>query len=289
VTVGFRERHRIPDIGVGVGLRSAHEEHVLAERPPMDWFEVIAENYMTPAPKIVAELDTLTAHYRVLPHGVSMNIGSASPLDPDYLARLKSLLRRVNPPWYSDHLCFTGAFGLDVHDLLPLPYTKELVNHVVERVKRVIGTLEVPFALENVSSYLTFRESTMPEWEFLSEVAERADSGILLDCNNVFVSAHNHGFDAGAYIDAVPADRVVQIHLAGHSDMGTYLLDTHAGTVRDEVMDLYRRALRRIGRTSTLIEWDTELGTWAELAAEAERARRIRAEVTGGEGEWRAS
>jgi uncharacterized protein len=245
----------------------------------MDWFEVISENFLVAGGRPLDNLGRLTDAYRVVPHGVSLAIGSVEPLDDGYLLRLKALLDRLDPPWASDHLCWGRAPGVHIHDLLPLPYTSEAVAHVVERVKRVQGILERPFALENVSSYMTFRESTMTEWDFVAEIAERADCGLLLDCNNVFVSAKNHGFDPLAYIDGVPPDRVVQIHLAGHTDKGSYILDTHSDHVKDEVFDLYRRAIGRLGAVSTLVEWDDEIPTWDVLAAEAAKARAFRAEV----------
>jgi len=281
--MSYRARHAIPDLGVGVGFRVPHYEQVLDERPPMDWFEVISENFMVAGGRPLDNLARLGEAYRVVPHGVSLAIGSVEPLDAGYLSRLRELVDRLDPPWVSDHLCWGRAAGLHLHDLLPLPYTPEAVELVVERVKRVQGTLERPFALENVSSYMTYRASSMTEWEFVSEVAERADCGLLLDCNNVYVSARNHGVDAERYIDAVPADRVVQMHLAGHTDKGTYVLDTHSDHVCDEVWSLYRRAIARCGPVATLVEWDDEIPAWEVLAAEADRARRMRAEVLAGE------
>lgn len=272
-------RKHIPDLGVGVGWRIPHTQKVLRDKPAMDWFEIISENFFAEGGVVRHNLDALCSAYRVVPHGVSLSIGGADPLDAAYLAKLAALVRRVDPPWVSDHLCWTGVATVDVHDLLPMPYEKDSLAHVVERVKRVQGQLGVPFALENASTYLELRESTMPEHAFLAEVAERADCGILLDVNNVFVSAYNHGFDAGAYIDAIPADRVVQIHLAGHTDKGKYLLDTHSDHVRAEVWELYRRAIRRCGAVSTLVEWDTCVPEWDVLSAEADRARTVRDEV----------
>jgi hypothetical protein len=277
--MGFRQRHAIPDLGVGVGFRLPHYAHVLGEHPPMDWFEVISENFMVRGGNALANLESLLAHYRVVPHGVSLSIGRADPLDREYLERLKALVERIDPPWVSDHLCWTGTASTNLHDLLPLPLTRQAIDHVAARVRQVQDYLERPFALENVSSYLTFTSSTMPEWEFLGEIAEKADCGILLDCNNIFVSAFNHGFDAEAYVDAVPADRVVQMHLAGHTDKGAYLLDTHSDHVREAVWELYRRATRRTGRTSTLIEWDEDIPSWDELALEAMTARKMREET----------
>jgi uncharacterized protein len=293
--MGFRERHRIPDLGVGVGFRRPHVVTVLRERPAMDWFEVISENYFAEGGIQRANLEALRAGYPVVPHGVSLSIGGTDPIDPTYLARLRGLVERVLAPWCSDHLCWTGSAGIDVHDLLPVPFTRATLDHVVERVRRVQGELGVPLALENASSYVEFRESTIPEHEFLATLADRADCGLLLDVNNVYVSAYNHGFDARAYIDAIPAERVVQIHLAGHSDRGAYLLDTHSTQVKAEVWDLYRRALRRCGPVSTLVEWDEDIPAWDVLSTEAAKARAVRAETLaspaqeGQEGAWPAA
>lgn len=280
--MGYRQRHDIPDLGIGVGFRIPHYPHVLGTTPKMDWFEVISENFMVRGGRPIENLEKLLASYRVVNHGVSMSIGATTPLDPDYLAKLKALLARVKPPWCSDHLCWGQTSKVVLHDLLPLPQTRATVEHVAERVKRVQGTLEVPFALENVSSYLTYSESTMTEWEMLAEVAEKADCGLLFDVNNVYVSSRNHGFDPNLYIDVVPVDRVVQIHLAGHTDKGKYVLDTHSDHVRAEVWDLYKRAIARIGSVSTLVEWDDDIPSWDELAAEAELARAARDEVLHG-------
>jgi uncharacterized protein len=277
--MGFRDRHAIPDLGVGVGFRKPHVVEVLRDRPAMDWFEIISENYLAEGGIQRRNVEELRAAYRVVPHGVSLSIGGTEPLDADYLGRLRALVRRLDAPWCSDHLCWTGVGHVDVHDLLPLPFTRSTLAHVVERVKRVQGEVGVPFALENASSYMEYRESTMPEHAFLAELAERADCGILLDVNNVFVSAYNHGFDARAYIDAIPPDRVLQMHVAGHTDKGAYLLDTHSDHVKVEVWDLYRRALLRCGPTSTLVEWDESIPAWEVLAAEATQARAVRDEV----------
>jgi uncharacterized protein len=285
--MGFRDRHAIPDLGVGVGFRKPHVVEVLRDRPAMDWFEIISENYFAEGGIQRRSVDELRAAYPVVPHGVSLSIGGTEPLDADYLVRLRSLVRKLDAPWCSDHLCWTGVGHVDVHDLLPLPFTQSTLAHVVERVKRVQGEVGVPFALENASSYLEYRESTMPEHAFLAELAERADCGILLDVNNVFVSAYNHGFDGRAYIDAIPPDRVLQMHVAGHTDKGAYLLDTHSDHVKAEVWDLYRRALRRCGPTSTLVEWDESIPAWEVLSAEAIKARAVRDEVFAGPPEER--
>jgi uncharacterized protein (UPF0276 family) len=219
--------------------------------------------------------------FRLVPHGVSLSIGGTDPLDKDYLTRLKELVRRVEAPWVSDHLCWALAGGVHMHDLLPLPYNEPTVRWVAERVRAVQDALGVRFALENVSSYMTYAASEMTEWEFVTAVAEEADCALLLDVNNVFVSAYNHGFDPDAYVDGVPHDRVVQIHLAGHTHRGTHILDTHDDHVVDGVWELYRRALRRTGPVSTLIEWDDNFPAFAVLVAEADKARAIRREVLG--------
>jgi uncharacterized protein len=277
--MAYRERYAIPDLGVGVGFRTPHAAHVLRTRPTMDWFEIISENYFAEGGIQRANLDALRHEYRLVPHGVSLSLGGVDPLDADHLRRLKALVRRIDAPWCSDHLCWTGVAGVDVHDLLPVPFTRDVLAHVVERVKRVQGELGVPFAIENASSYVAFRESTMTEDEFVTELVERADCALLLDVNNVYVSAFNHGFDAQHYVDAIPADRVVQMHVAGHADKGSHLLDTHDAHVRPEVWELYRRALRRCGPISTLVEWDERIPTWDVLAAEATKARALRDET----------
>ena len=212
------------DLGVGVGLRVPHYAAILAERPAVDFFEVISENFMVGGGKPLYHLDQVLAHYPVVQHGVSLGIAGPQELDRDYLLRLKRLVQRTKTPWVSDHFCWSGAGGAHVHDLLPIPYTKQAVSRVVERARMIQDFLEVPFALENTSSYLTYRSSTLSEWEFISEVVERADIGLLFDVNNVFVSAYNHGFDAQTFVRSVPHARILQIHLAGHENHGDYLV-----------------------------------------------------------------
>ncbi|HEY1956321.1 MAG TPA: DUF692 domain-containing protein [Polyangiaceae bacterium] len=279
--MNFRARHGIRDLGVGVGFRPKHAREILdaGRGTEVDWFEVVSENYMVDGGRPMSDLAKLRERFAVVPHGVCMSIGAVEKLDDDYLARLKKVVRALDPPYFTDHVCFCKARGLDLHDLLPLPYTDEAIEHLVPRIRYVQNTIEKPFALENVSSYLTYRSSQMPEHEFIAELAERADCGILLDVNNVYVSAFNHGFDAEAFIDGIPADRVVQIHLAGHTDKGSYLLDTHSDHVKEEVWALYRRAIRRIGPVSTLVEWDDQIPTWDVLAQEAKLAREHRDEA----------
>jgi uncharacterized protein len=282
------KRSAFPFLGFGVGLRRQHYTHILEQRPAMDWFEVISENFMVAGGRALEVLAAVRDRHPLVLHGVSLSIGSTDPLDRKYLANLRALARRFEPAWISDHLCWTGVAGHNLHDLLPLPYTAEVVRHVSQRIREVQEFLERPILLENVSSYLTFRDSTLSEWEFLRAVTEEADCGILLDINNIFVNAFNHRFSAEEYLDAIPVERVVQFHLAGHSDHGTHLLDTHDHPVREEVWALYQRAVRRFGAVSTLIEWDDNIPEFGVLAETAERARRIseatvRAGVSGNE------
>jgi uncharacterized protein (UPF0276 family) len=266
---------RPSSLGHGVGLRRDHFERILAAPSRVDWFEAISENFMVEGGRPLDVLTRVRERYPVVLHGVSLSIGSSDPLDEAYLDRLASLARRFEPAWISDHLCWTSLGGHQAHDLLPLPCTEEALAHVVARVQRVQDRLGRPIALENVSSYVSYRGSTMPEWEFLAGVARRSGCGILLDLNNIYVSARNHGFDPLAYLDGVPAGHVWQFHLAGHSDKGHYLLDTHDHPVIDPVWDLYREALRRFGPVSTLIEWDERIPPFERLEEESERARAI--------------
>lgn len=282
----FKTKHKIPDLGVGIGARAKHYAGLFGDAPAssnpqktLDWVEVISENFMVDGGRPLRNLDRLIENYRVIPHGVSMSIGATSDLDTSYLTRLKAVVARIEPPWFSDHLCWTGAGGVEIHDLLPLPHTKETIAHVSERIRRVQDFVGVPFAIENVSSYLAYKDSEMPEWEMLAEIAEKADCGILFDCNNIYVSGFNHGFDPNDYVDAMPKGRVVQMHLAGHTNKGAYLLDTHSDHVCDPVWDLYRRALARFGGVSTLIEWDEDIPELDVVVAEAVKAKSVRAQV----------
>jgi hypothetical protein len=269
------KRADFPSLGFGVGLRRPHYSLILDTNPKVDWFEVISENFMVEGGRALEVLEGVREHYPIAMHGVSMSIGSTDPLNRSYLRKLRELARRFEPAWISDHLCWTGVGGHNLHDLLPLPYTEEAINHVVARIRRVQDTLERPILIENVSSYMAFADSTMTEWEFISTIAEDADCGILLDINNIFVSAFNHRFDANEYVDAIPVERVVQYHLAGHSDHGTHLLDTHDHPIREEVWALYERAVRRFGEVAAIVEWDDNIPDFAELAEASERARGI--------------
>jgi uncharacterized protein (UPF0276 family) len=274
-----RRPHDAPYLGVGVGLRPVHYgeifERAEAGTLEVDFLEVLSENFMVPGGKPLRMLDRACAARPVVMHGVSLNIGSVDPLDEDYLDELAALAARTQPRWLSDHLCWTGVGGHPLHDLIPLPYCEESIRHVAGRVRAVQERLGRRIALENVSSYLSFERDAMPEWEFLAAVCEEADCGILLDVNNVFVSAHNHGFRAGEYIDAMPAERVFQIHLAGHSESPPLLIDTHDHPVSDEVWDLYAYTLERLGPISTSIEWDAHIPPLSRLLEEVERARTI--------------
>lgn len=266
---------RRPCLGYGLGLRPDHYEEILRDEPDIDWFEVVSENYMVDGGKPLYYLDRIRERYPLVMHGVSLSIGGTDPLDLDYLRSLKALAARIEPRWISDHLCWTGYQGKQLHDLLPLPYTDEAVAHVADRVAQVQDFLGQRILLENVSSYLTYRHSAMTEWEFLRAVAERADCLILLDVNNVYVSAGNHGFDPQAYLRGIPAERVYQFHLAGHSHNGGIIVDTHDHDVPDPVWALFASAVRRFGRVSTMIERDADIPPLTELLAELDQARRI--------------
>lgn len=272
-------RWNLPDLGVGIGLRTVHFGHILSKLPKIDWFEILSENFMETGGRPIHILDQVVEHYPVALHGVSMSIGSTDPLNLDYLRKLKELARRSRARWVSDHLCWTGVMGRNVHDLLPMPYSEEALRHTTTRVKQVSEILERPLVLENPSSYVEFAESTMPEWEFLSRLAEDADCGLLLDVNNVYVSSFNHGFDPRVYIEAIPADRVVQYHLAGHTHKGTHILDTHSDHAIDAVWDLYRLAWSRTGPAATLYEWDEDIPDFDTVHAEALKARAVRDEL----------
>ena len=270
------DRWGFPDLGFGIGLRTVHFPHILAERPEVDWFEILSENYMDTGGRPLWVLDQVAARYPVVLHGVSMSVGSTDPIDFEYLRKLKALAARTGARWISDHLCWTGVSGINTHDLLPMPYTDESLRHTVERVRTISDFLERPLVLENPSTYLEFHVSTWTEWDFLAELAERANCGLLLDVNNVYVSSYNHGFDPAAYVDRIPADRVVQIHLAGHTNKGTHILDTHSDHVIDAVWELYRRFIQRAGGVSTLLEWDEDIPSFDTVHAEALKARQYR-------------
>jgi len=260
-------------LGLGVGLRSVHYQHILQEQPSVDWFEIISENYMDSQGRPRHVLRQIAERYPVVMHGVSMSIGSTDPLDRDYLRKLKRLASEVKAHWVSDHLCWTGVAGRNTHDLLPIPFNEATLQHIVERIRIVQDILERPLVLENPSSYVTFAASTMSEWEFLTRMAEEADCGLLLDVNNVYVSSVNHDFDPVEFIENVPHQRVVQCHLAGHTNMGEYCIDTHDGRVIDPVWRLYRLAHQRTGGMSTLLEWDASIPPFEQVHAEVLKAK----------------
>ncbi len=268
------------EYGIGIGLRVPHYQHILEKKPVVDWFEIISENYMIDGGRPLAILDQILEQYKVVQHGVSMYFGSPQPLNREHLKRLKSLVRRTGTPWLSDHLCWGSVDGRYTHDLLPLPYTWEAVEVAAANIRRVQDYVEVPVVLENVSSYAEFHDSEMTEWEFLTEVVERADCGILLDVNNIYVSSINHEFDPAEYVDFIPAERVAQMHIAGHSRYERFILDTHDHPVIDPVWKLYERALARTGPTATLLEWDDRIPPLEEVHNEALKARKYLDAVT---------
>ncbi len=268
-----------PTLGFGLGLRVDHYEAILADRPPVDWFEVLTENYLVPGGKPLSYLMRFRERYPLVMHGVSLSIGSTASLDLEYLRQVKALAQRLEPAWISDHLCWTGVAGRNMHDLLPLPYTEEALAHVVARIRQVQDVLGRRILMENVSSYVGFSQSQLTEWDFLREVAVRADCLILLDVNNIYVSSVNHEFDALTYLAAMPAERVQQIHLAGHENHGDYLIDTHDHPVPDPVWQLYAAALRHCGPVATMIERDDNIPPLAELVAELEQARALSTQV----------
>jgi uncharacterized protein len=268
----------LPDLGYGVGLRDVHFRHLLHTPPAewnVDWFEIISENFLDDHGFAAHALEHVVAHRPVVMHGVSLSIGSADPLDTGYLAQLRALADRVQPAWISDHLCWTGVNGSVTHDLLPMPLTRSSLDHVADRVRAVQDFLGRPLVLENPSTYLEFRVSEIPEWEFFGLLAEATGCGLLLDVNNLFVGAYNHGFDPVSYIEGLPTDHVVQVHLAGHRDRGTHLLDTHDRPVPDGVWSLYARVQARTGGVSTLLEWDADIPPFPELVAELGKARKV--------------
>ena len=268
-----RNRWNYPDLGLGVGLRTSHFAHILSQRPQIGFFEVLTENFLDTGGRPLHIVDQIAEHYPIVMHGVSMSIGSTDPIDRAYLGKVKELARRTRAVWVSDHICWTGVLGRNTHDLLPLPYTEASLRHTVERVRTVQEILERPLVLENPSTYLEFTPNSMPEWEFVVRLAEEADCGLLFDVNNVYVSAFNHGFDPVAYIDAIPAERVCQYHLAGHTHKGTHILDTHSDHVVDPVWELFGHTIRHVGLRATLLEWDANIPPFEEVHEEVLKAR----------------
>ena len=269
-------RFAFPDLGFGLGLRAPHYEAILAQKPrDVDFFEIISENFMDSHQGYLDFLTDLRRDYAFVMHGVSLSIGSTDPLNIDYLHKIKRLASVLDVAWISDHVCWTGVLGKNSHDLLPIPYTEEALAHIVSRIRQVQDILERPIILENPSSYVSFTASHMPEWEFLARMSEAADCGLLLDVNNIYVSGFNHNFSPNDYIDALPAERIVQIHLAGHKHYGTHIIDTHDSAVTDAVWTLYRHALAHTGRLSTLVEWDDHIPEFGVLLKELHKARAL--------------
>lgn len=275
----MKNNKNIPNLGIGVGLRVPHYDDILRDKPDIDWFEIISENYMIDAGKPLEILDKILERYPVAMHGVSMAIGSPDALNFDYLKKLKQLARKTKTPWISDHLCWGRLPGAHYHDLLPLPYTKEVIKYVVERAKIIQDFLEVPFALENLSSYVAYQQDQMKEWDFYGSIVEEADIYMMLDVNNIYVSSRNHGFDPKEYYDNIPLHRVLQIHLAGHSDHGDYVLDTHDNYVRDEVWKIYAEVYPKTGGVATLLEWDDNYISFQQTWDEALKAKAFQKNV----------
>lgn len=263
------------NLGIGIGLRSVHYQDIFQNRPNIDWFEIISENFMVDGGPPLQNLERIMDNYTIVQHGVALAIGSPDPLDFNYLKKLKKLAKRTKTPWLSDHLCWGHLEGAHYHDLLPLPYTKEVINYVAERARIVQDFLEIPFALENLSSYVAYRNDEMPEWEFYTSVVEKADIYMMLDVNNIYVSSRNHGFNPRDYIRNIPMDRVIQIHIAGHMDHGSYCLDTHNKPVREEVWDLYAEVWPLTGGVPTLLEWDDDFVSFDETWQEALKAKQF--------------
>lgn len=274
---------KLPFLGFGLGLRPQYYEEIIQCLPVVDWFEITTENYLIPGGKPLYYLDKIRERYPLVMHGVSLSLGSTEPLNQSYLSQLKQLATRVQPAWISDHLCWIGVNGLNMHDLLPLPYTEEALNHVVSRILQVQDYLQQPIVIENVSSYLTFSESEMSEWDFIREIIKLTDCYLLLDVNNVYVSSINHNFNAMTYINALPKNKIAQIHLAGHSNHGNYIVDTHNAPVIQAVWDLYTQTVSQLGLISTMIERDDNMPPLAELLVEMERARTLAYNVVEGE------
>src|SRR6202451_4153197 len=269
------------DLGIGIGLRVPHYNHILSKKPTVDWFEIISENYMVDAGRPLQILDQIMEQYKIVQHGVSMYFGNATAVDRSHLKRLKELVKRTKTPFLSDHLCWGSVDGTYTHDLLPMPYTFAAAKITAERVRAVRAYLEIPSAVEKVSSYEGFHASEMTEWEFLTEVVERADCGILLDVNNIYVSSKNHNFNPFDYVNFVPADRVAQFHIAGHSKYEKYTLDTHDHPVIDPVWKLYKHAIARTGKTATLLEWDARIPSFDEVHIEALKANQFIEDLEG--------
>jgi uncharacterized protein (UPF0276 family) len=271
------EVKKLPNLGLGLGLRNQHFQYILDHQPAVDWFEIISENFMDSGGRPRQVLREIASHYPVVMHGVSMSIGSADPLNMDYLVKLKALADEIQPAWISDHLCWTGVLSINSHDLLPVPLNEESLEHITGRIKKVQDFLERPLILENPSTYLTFQHSTIPEWAFLRLMAEETGCGLLLDVNNVYVSSFNNEFDPVTYINGLPHDKIVQMHLAGHQHCGDYIIDTHDRAVKNEVWKLFHLAWQKTAGVSTLLEWDSAIPPFEAYHAELLKAKQYMA------------
>lgn len=271
-----KNRWGLPDLGLGMGLRSMHYDHILAHRPKVDFFEIISENFLEKEGKPLAILEEIASHYRVLMHGVSMSVGNTDPIDFEYLKKLKRLAAKLKVTFVSDHLCWTGILGRNTHDLLPVPLTEETLKHVAGRIRQIQDFLELPVAIENPSNYLEFKVSQMSEIEYLARLTEEADCGLLMDVNNVYVSAFNHGFDPDDYIEQVPVERVIYHHVAGHTHKGTHIVDTHSDHVVEKVWEMYTRLHERHGGRSTMVEWDDDVPDFETVHNEVLKAQHYR-------------
>ncbi|MBY0408432.1 MAG: DUF692 domain-containing protein, partial [Rickettsiales bacterium] len=264
----------LPNLGFGLGLRPKHYSYIFEHQPKVDWFEIISENFMDTDGKPRRNLARILEYYPVVMHGVAMSIGTVDPLNSEYLTKLKKLADDIKPAWISDHLCWTGIAHKNTHDLLPVPYTEEALKHITQRIKDVQDFLERPIALENPSTYLEFKQSSMPEAEFIARMAEESGCNLLLDVNNVYVTCFNHRLDPKAYLDTLPLDRVIQIHLSGHTNNGTHIIDTHDDHVVDEVWQLYKYGVHKAGRVpNTMVEWDDNIPDFDVLYAELGKAK----------------
>lgn len=263
----------LPNLGLGLGLRGQHFDHILENNPEVDWFEIISENFMDSGGRPRNVLQQLADKYPIVMHGVSMSIGSTDPINFDYLKKLKSLADEINPAWVSDHLCWTGVLSVNSHDLLPVPLNDESLKHICDRIQVIQDYLERPLIVENPSTYLTFQHSTINEWDFLRGMTEETGCGLLLDVNNVYVSAFNNDFDPLVYIENLPHDRIVQMHLAGHQNCGNHIIDTHDREVVKQVWELFRLAWKKTGGVSTLLEWDSDIPPFDEYHAELLKAK----------------
>lgn len=275
----MRQKNKLPNLGIGIGLRPEHYIEIFRDQPSIDWFEIISENFMGVSGMPMDNLLRILERYPVVQHGVGLAIGSPDPLDFNYLKQLKELARLTKTPWISDHLSWGKLPGAHYHDLLPLPYTKEVIEYVAERARIVQDFLELPFALENLSSYVSYKADAMTEWEFYTAVVEKADIYMMLDVNNIYVSSRNHGFDPKDYYNNIPMERVLQIHLAGHRDYDAYVLDSHDNYVRDEVWEIYAEVYPRTQGVSTLLEWDSHFISFQETWEEALKAKQFQKSI----------